>query len=101
LVIKQGDIFWKPEKRFISIQGVWRKTHKTINFGGNWVSSCLSFFLSASTVAIHLYFHSSHLSSSYYNYYRNLCISYPDLIKISNFANTTERGVWQWKNAQT
>jgi hypothetical protein len=76
-----------------------RKTHKSINTGGNWVSSCLSFFLSASAVAIYLYFHLLppvqllYLLLNLVHYMLSFSVSYPDLIKFSYFANTTKRGV--------
>ncbi len=49
----QGEIQNKPAKKYISIQGGGMKLRKIIiNFDGFfWVSSCLSFFLSASTAA--------------------------------------------------
>jgi hypothetical protein len=50
------------------------------------------------------FFHCSYLYN-YYNYSRTLCmlsfrISYWDLIKFLNFADTTERGYRGWKQAQ-
>ncbi len=46
----QDEIKKKPEKKYISIQGGMKLRNPSI-LVVNWVSSCLSFFLSASTAA--------------------------------------------------
>jgi len=89
----------------VCIMGEGVKLRKLSILVVNWFSSCLSFFQSAST-ASYTYFHYSYLHN-YYNYSRTLCIkcwylsiSYWDLKKFHYFADTTERGVWGWKEAQ-
>jgi hypothetical protein len=64
----------------------------------NWVSSYLSFFLSAST-SCYIYFHCSYLDN-YYNYSWTLCIKCWDIVKFPYFAAITERGDSGWKQAQ-
>ncbi len=101
----QGEIKKKPAKKYISIQ-LGMKLRKPSILMVNWVSSCLSFFLSASTAATYIFtapnctttiislkpcaFHTQFMPSS--------SISYWDLIKCLHF--TTERGYRRWKEAQ-
>jgi hypothetical protein len=59
----QGAIFKKPAKQYISIQlGI--KLRKPSVLVVNWVSSCLSLFLSASTAATYIF-----TAPKLYNYY--------------------------------
>jgi len=81
------------------------KLRKPSIFVINWFSSCLSFFQSRLPCS-YIYFHHSYLHN-YYNYSRTLCIKcwylsipYSDLKKFHYFADTTETGVWGWKEAQ-
>jgi len=67
LVIHEVRFKIKPAKKYISI---WKLRKPSICFCDNWVSSCLSFFLSAFTAATHMY--------NYYNYS-------PTLFKTINF----------------
>jgi len=60
----QGEIKKKTAKKYISIQ-LGMKLRKPSILMVNWVSSCLSFFLSASIAGCYIYFHCSEL----YNYH--------------------------------
>jgi len=69
----------------------------------NWVSSCLSFFLSASTAPTYIFtaltctttiisLEPCALNAEFQHFVLRWSISYWDLIKCSYFADTTERG---------
>ncbi len=77
----------------------------------NWVSSCLSFFLSASTAATYIFsalpytitiisLQPCALNADFEHFLLSCSISYWDLIKCPYFADTTERGDRGWKEVQ-
>jgi len=77
----------------------------------NWVSSCLSFFLSASIAATYTLTATTcttninsldpcALNAEFQHFVPSYSISYCDLIKCLYFADTTERGDRGWKEAQ-
>jgi hypothetical protein len=71
----------------------------------NWVSSGLSFFLSASTAATYI-FTAPYCTTNIISFepcalMLSISISHWDLLKYFHFMETTERGVRGWKEAQT
>jgi hypothetical protein len=106
----QCEINKKLAKKYISIQrGM--KLRKPSVLVVNWVSSCLSFFLSASTAATYIFTSLSYtttiislvpraLNAEFQHFILSCSISYWDLIKYPYFADTTERGDRGWKEAQ-
>jgi hypothetical protein len=77
----------------------------------NWVSSCLSFFLRASTAATYIFtapncattiihLEPRALNAEFQYFVLSCSISYWDLIKCLYFRDTTERGDRGWKDAQ-
>jgi hypothetical protein len=73
------------------------KTQNTNNFGGSWVSSC-PVFLRASTAATYIF--TAPTCTATMITLQPFALNEPDLIKFSYFADTTEREVWEWKEAQ-
>ncbi len=98
-------VMWGYEckRRMVSFEKIWMEQmgkleEKTATLFLCWLHS---FPLTDLTFK---FFHYSYLYN-YYNYSRTLCmlsfrISYWDLIKFLNFADTTERGDRGWKQAQ-
>jgi len=77
----------------------------------NWISSCLSFFLSASTAATYIFTSLNYttpiislgpraLNAEFQHFILSCNISYWDLIRYLYFADITERGDRGWKEAQ-
>jgi hypothetical protein len=77
----------------------------------NWVSSCLSFFLSASTAASYIFTSLNYtiaiislgpraLNAEFQHFIVSCNISYWDLVKYLYFVDITERGDRGWKEAQ-
>jgi hypothetical protein len=100
-LVTQGEIQKKPTKEDISIQGG-MKLRKPLILVVKWVSSCLSFFLSASTAAASIFSASNctttiislgpcALNAEFQHSILSWSISYWDLIKCLYFADTTER----------
>jgi hypothetical protein len=88
------------------------KLRKPSNLVVNWVSSCLSFFLSASAAATYIFtaltcttttiisLEPCALDAEFQHFVLRCNISYWDLIKCPYFADSTERGDRGWKEAQ-
>ncbi len=74
------------------------KTKNTNNFGSSWVSSCLSFFLRASTAATGI-FTAPTCTATMINL-KPFELNEPKLINFSYFADITGREVWGWKEDQ-
>jgi hypothetical protein len=77
----------------------------------NWVSACLSFFLSASTAATYIFtapnctttiinLEPCALNAEYQHFILSCSISYWDLLKCLYFVDTTETGDRGWNEAQ-
>jgi hypothetical protein len=107
----QGEILKKkPAEKYISIQrGM--ELRKSSILVLNWVSSCLSFFLSASTAATYIFsapnctttiisLEPCALHAEHRHFILSCSISYWDLSECLYFADTTERGDRGWKEAQ-
>jgi hypothetical protein len=106
----QGEIKKKPAKKYISFQ--WGMTlRKPSILVVNWVSSCLSFFLCASSAATYIFtapncattiidLEPCALNAEFQYFVLSCSISYWDLIKCLYFRDTTERGDRGWKDAQ-
>jgi len=100
----KGEIKKKPAKKYIGNQaGV--KLRKPSILVVNWVSSCLSFFLSSSTAATYIFtvlicktiiisLEPCALNAESQHFVLSCRISHWDLIKCPCFADTTERGDW-------
>jgi len=108
----QGEIFKIPTKKYISIWGGMNLRKPSI-LVVNWVSSYLSFFLSATTAATYIFTAANctttiislepcPLNAEYDHFILSCSISYWDLLKCKiYFPDTAERGFRGWKEAQT
>jgi len=98
----QVKIQRKPAEKYISIQQGMKLRNQSI-LVVNLVSSCLSFFLSASTAATYIFtapkcttiivsLEPCALNAEFQHLILSCSISYSDLIKYLYFADTVERG---------